>query len=167
MKEINDTSKHQYLILEIGREKESYSTFFYHKDGVDLNTFISDTNKSLKSAAEFFIKLMQTQNGKEIDDFDLHFKAIQMLSEFGYILFEPHSISFTNMGFFGGEFDLDTSARHLIGEDELLFDFSSENDHNFFVYSSWNGLNESLVRNIFFRTNNNLETAYDWVRRSN
>lgn len=163
MIEIDDASKHQYLILEIGREKESYFQYFYNDKGVNLDTFTKDFLMAVKQASGLILEYEAGFSSKEIDDFYINFEASKILSDFGYHAFTPHSISFTNMGFFGGEFDLDTSARHLIGEDELLFDFSSENDRNVFVYSSWNGLNESLVRIFFFRTNNNLETAHDII----
>jgi hypothetical protein len=155
--------KVQYLILELGRKKESYQYYFYNKQGVDLNTFIIDIKKSIKKAAHQIYNRNATSPGGKISDYDLHFEATKLLSDFGYEIFEPHNISFSNISLSEGDFDFDTSMHHFVSEDELRFDFSSKNDRGVFVFIEWNGIDYSLIEHLFFKSNNNLEMAYEIV----
>lgn len=153
--------KHKFFILEIGREKESYPYCFYNEAGVDLYTFIEHLKKTAQKAAEILVKkYTKTLNSNcgIVDDFTIHFNAVEHMVDFGYKKFEPQFIVLEDNPY---NFNFDSPTIRSKGNLEI--EIAAKEDFGVFMFSAWDGSYHDSIRNKFFNSANSYTLAHSIV----
>lgn len=157
----NPDKKHNFFIIEIGREKESYHYYFYNEAGVDLTIFLDHIKKTAQKAASILVNQYTNNlnlNCKKVDDFTIHFNAIEHMIDFGYEKFEPPYIILEDNPF---NFNMDS----LLFRNKNKANEQNLEKDNFVVFllSEWDGFYHDSIKNQFFYSNNSFPLAHSIV----
>ena len=153
--------KQHILLLEFGRDKEAYFSYFFHEKGKDLNGFVSDIKVCVKEAAEELIQQHKAKTGNvkaNVDNFDLLFGAEKYFADHGYKVFEPLFILFQNE-----EFDLQMKSSfepNAEGNEQI----SDKSDMGIFELIEWDGIYQDSLKRRFFNGNNSSQKAYSLIK---
>jgi hypothetical protein len=153
--------KQHILLLEFGRDKEAYFSYFFHEKGKDLNGFVSDIKVCVKEAAEELIQQHKAKTGKvkaNVDNFDLLFGAEKYFADHGYKVFEPLFILFRDE-----EFDLQIKSSfepNAEGNEQK----SAKSDMGIFELINWDGIYQDNLKRRFFNCNNSSQKAYSLIK---
>jgi hypothetical protein len=150
-------SKHNFFILEIGREKESYPHYFYNERSINYDDFELHINSCVKKSAEKIISLGGTFN-KKISDFDLLFGSLEFLNAYGYKKFEPNFVFFENRDF---DFSIESSFSVSKGEAALDYDFASKNEYRIFELAVGDGIYYDAIKRHLFLCPNSLSDVFN------
>lgn len=150
-------SIHHFFILEIGREKEIYPHYFYHKKGFCLNDFSEHVELSVKKSAENLILTAHAVN-KKITDFMLLFHSLQFLAELGYQQFESNFTIIENNNF---DFKMQSSICHFQNNGESIKDYQTKNQYNIFEIALWDGIHHDSIKRRLFLFNDSLSEAFE------